>query len=137
MLAVLAAEMLPRFDLVMGLLGGLFTGPITFIMPPLLYRKYRKLLAQSRPHRCHVESLEAPRNHLSKFLKRHLFALDVNLEEDECTISESVVLSCIVVVGLCATVSATYFSVIGSLARTQEVPPCIVSVDLASFIVNK
>ncbi|KAL0266444.1 UNVERIFIED_CONTAM: hypothetical protein PYX00_008976 [Menopon gallinae] len=137
MLAVLAAEMLPRFDLVMGLLGGLFTGPITFIMPPLLYRKYRRLLAQSPVRQYYIESPGTTRNGFSRFLKRHFFTLDVNLDEGECTVSESVVLSCIVLVGLCATVSATYFSVVGSFVRTQQVPPCIVSVDLASFIVNK
>lgn len=48
MLIVLIGEMLPRFDLVMGLLGGLLTGPLTLMFPPLLYRKFRGMLAEER-----------------------------------------------------------------------------------------
>lgn len=33
------AEILPKFDLVMGIIGGTLTGPLIFILPPLLYRR--------------------------------------------------------------------------------------------------
>ncbi|CAH1369092.1 unnamed protein product [Tenebrio molitor] len=39
LLAVLIAESVPRFDLVMSLIGGTLTGPLVFILPPLFYLK--------------------------------------------------------------------------------------------------
>lgn len=41
--AVLIAELLPRFDVVMGIIGGTLTGPLIFILPPLFYQKMTKL----------------------------------------------------------------------------------------------
>lgn len=38
-LAILLAESVPRFDLVMSMIGGTLTGPIVFILPPLIYIK--------------------------------------------------------------------------------------------------
>lgn len=38
-LTVVIAELLPQFDLVMGIIGGTLTGPMIFILPPLFYRK--------------------------------------------------------------------------------------------------
>ncbi|XP_055313312.1 proton-coupled amino acid transporter 3 [Sitodiplosis mosellana] len=38
-LAVTIAELLPQFDLVMGIIGGTLTGPMIFILPPLFYNK--------------------------------------------------------------------------------------------------
>ncbi|XP_055618649.1 proton-coupled amino acid transporter 3 [Toxorhynchites rutilus septentrionalis] len=44
-LAVMIAELLPRFDVVMGTIGGTLTGPLIFILPPLLYQKMIKMEA--------------------------------------------------------------------------------------------
>ncbi|XP_058058636.1 uncharacterized protein LOC131209560 [Anopheles bellator] len=41
--AVLIAEILPRFDLVMGIIGGTLTGPLIFILPPLFYQRMLQL----------------------------------------------------------------------------------------------
>lgn len=38
-LAVIIAEVVPQFDLVMGIIGGTLTGPMIFILPPLFYRR--------------------------------------------------------------------------------------------------
>ncbi|CAD7083932.1 unnamed protein product [Hermetia illucens] len=40
---VLIGELLPRFDVIMGLIGGTLTGPLIFILPPLFYSKMSKL----------------------------------------------------------------------------------------------
>ncbi|XP_062554511.1 uncharacterized protein LOC134219696 [Armigeres subalbatus] len=42
-LAVLIAELVPRFDVVMGTIGGTLTGPLIFILPPLFYQKMTSL----------------------------------------------------------------------------------------------
>ncbi|XP_058812823.1 vesicular inhibitory amino acid transporter [Topomyia yanbarensis] len=44
-LAVLIAELLPRFDVVMGIIGGTLTGPLIFILPPLFHQKLTNLEA--------------------------------------------------------------------------------------------
>lgn len=43
MLAVTIGEAVPRFDLLMGLVGALLTGPLMFLLPPLFYVKIRSL----------------------------------------------------------------------------------------------
>lgn len=42
MFLVLLGEAVPRFDLIMGLIGGCLTGPLMFILPPILYYKLKK-----------------------------------------------------------------------------------------------
>lgn len=41
--AVVIGELVPRFDLVMGVIGGTLTGPLIFVLPPLFYSKIVKL----------------------------------------------------------------------------------------------
>lgn len=43
MAAVTIGEAVPRFDLLMGLIGALLTGPLMFLLPPLFYVKIRSL----------------------------------------------------------------------------------------------
>lgn len=43
MTAVIIGEAVPRFDLLMGLIGALLTGPLMFLFPPLFYVKIRSL----------------------------------------------------------------------------------------------
>lgn len=43
MVAVTIGEAVPRFDLLMGLIGALLTGPLMFLFPPLFYVKIRSL----------------------------------------------------------------------------------------------
>ncbi|PSN37493.1 hypothetical protein C0J52_23519 [Blattella germanica] len=45
---VVIGEFVPRFDLIMGLIGGALTGPLMFVFPPLLYIRYRYLQAQNQ-----------------------------------------------------------------------------------------
>lgn len=42
-LAVLLAELLPRFDIVMGVIGGTLTGPLIFILPPLFHTRMLRM----------------------------------------------------------------------------------------------
>lgn len=42
-LAIVIAESVPRFDLVMSLIGGTLIGPLVFILPPLFYIKMTHL----------------------------------------------------------------------------------------------
>lgn len=42
-MAVVLGEVLPRFDIVMGVIGGTLTGPLIFILPPLFHTRMLKL----------------------------------------------------------------------------------------------
>lgn len=42
-LAIVIAQSVPRFDLVMSMIGGTLTGPLVFILPPLFYVKILSL----------------------------------------------------------------------------------------------
>ncbi|XP_068157165.1 uncharacterized protein mah [Drosophila tropicalis] len=42
-LEVLMAEFVPSFDALMDVVGGTITGPLVFILPPLLYRRIRQM----------------------------------------------------------------------------------------------
>ncbi|KAK1128801.1 hypothetical protein K0M31_019949 [Melipona bicolor] len=46
-LGVAVGESVPRFDIVMALIGGSLTGPLVFILPPLIYSKAVTLKARS------------------------------------------------------------------------------------------
>ncbi|XP_015119714.1 amino acid transporter AVT1C [Diachasma alloeum] len=47
-LGVAVGESVPRFDIVMSLIGGSLTGPLVFVLPPIMYARARALKAQSR-----------------------------------------------------------------------------------------
>lgn len=164
MLLVLIGEMLPRFDLVMGLLGGLLTGPLTLMFPPLLYRKFRNMLAQQKnqkenerlmqtteetcllipvtqekggqPNPFWVFNKSKRRLNFQQFLKKHFFSLEINLDEGELSVLESFIVFGIFGLGIAATVTATYYSLRGAVWSTQFLPPCIFDVKAASNIIN-
>ncbi|XP_003399783.3 amino acid transporter AVT1B [Bombus terrestris] len=46
-LGVAVGESVPRFDIVMALIGGSLTGPLVFVLPPLVYSKAISLKAKS------------------------------------------------------------------------------------------
>lgn len=53
-LAVFLGELLPRFDIVMGLIGGTLTGPLIFILPPLFYTKILRLEQEYDERECRL-----------------------------------------------------------------------------------
>ncbi|XP_014209209.1 proton-coupled amino acid transporter 3 [Copidosoma floridanum] len=51
-LAVAVGESVPRFDIVMSLIGGTLTGPLVFILPPLMYARAKaRLRVTDNPRR--------------------------------------------------------------------------------------
>lgn len=46
-LSVILSEIVPRFDLIMGLVGGSMMGPLMFILPPLFYARLRAMEPQT------------------------------------------------------------------------------------------
>lgn len=46
---VALAESVPRFDIVMALIGGSLTGPLIFVLPPLMYARARAMITMNPP----------------------------------------------------------------------------------------
>ncbi|KOB71531.1 Vesicular inhibitory amino acid transporter [Operophtera brumata] len=103
----LSSASVPRFDLVMGLVGSTLTGPLMFIFPPIFFLKLCYLKSQMK------------------------FYGDT---DDDYNIKwYDVVLSLIVItMGVAATVVATYSSWANSINYATYSPPCLVNATLAA-----
>ncbi|KRT85562.1 Amino acid transporter, partial [Oryctes borbonicus] len=59
--AIVSAECVPEFDLVMSVIGGTLTGPLVFIFPPLIYLKLLSMEgAWSKEHAIKLNIVEHP-----------------------------------------------------------------------------
>lgn len=139
-MAVVIAELVPQFDLVMGIIGGTLTGPLIFILPPLFYRRLIQLekehdnrakrdddvsqlmVAQSY-ERLKDGNLLVKRDYgtfirqTGKFVRRQRWLL--------CFGSESCICIAVIVFGLIATVTSTYFNLMTAATTGDFRSPCI------------
>lgn len=145
-LAVLIGELVPRFDLVMGVIGGTLTGPLIFILPPLFYSKIVRLESDfdreiMRVHRNRTtlddDSEDNMASSYGTFPSRpQRFGKSMNI--GICTrFKEALLRSCsflysdvtlafsVIVFGLAATVASTYFSAIHVTTLTEFWSPCL------------
>lgn len=146
--AVLLGELVPQFDLVMGIIGGTLTGPLMFVLPPLLYTKILKM----------EQSYD---NDLMKRIIARTSALDDDSEEDFtlrrrygtfkaqkmivpkkcCTklwtticrlfhllYSDYVLSFAVIIFGVLATIASTYFNLFNVSSLAQFWSPCIYNI---------
>ncbi|KAK6620579.1 hypothetical protein RUM43_010871 [Polyplax serrata] len=163
-LVVVFAEILPRFDLVMGIIGGVLTGPITLIFPPLLHLQFRRLLHEEKMRsrngdkdKTEVQKeepdltirIESQRQMLGNpaspknpenftFDLRFVGLPKVNfgLNDEQISLTEFAVSFLVVGIGIIQTAMATYYGATAAVKSTKFLPPCIVSVEGASRITN-
>ncbi|KAJ0171408.1 hypothetical protein K1T71_012958 [Dendrolimus kikuchii] len=163
-IALFLAESVPRFDLVMGLVGSTLTGPLMFILPPLLFLKlcYIKsnldidstYLDNKNTKRKFIEKREQngvengrQNRHVSKLTaafqtKYKTFMDNYNLErkEHEYTMQWYDILIALIVMtmGIAATIVATFSSWSNSIEYAEYSPPCLVNATFAarSFLQN-
>lgn len=145
-LAVLIGELVPRFDLVMGVIGGTLTGPLIFILPPLFYSKIVRLEAHFdreilRVHRNRTtldDDSEDNAASYGTFSSRSAQPLEKSTKTGLCSkIRQAVVQVCnllysdvtlafsVIVFGLAATVASTYFSARHVTTLTEFWSPCL------------
>ncbi|XP_059611713.1 proton-coupled amino acid transporter 3 [Phlebotomus argentipes] len=136
-LAVIIGELLPRFDMVMGLIGGTLTGPLIFILPPLFFtrilhledvfdRKMDQLDDDGSNFEKKVSSYgtityspaSAKTQHLSR--KWRSVRKYCEILHSDCLISILVISF-----GLIATFATTYFNVAETLSIISFSSPCI------------
>ena len=135
-LSVLVGESVPRFDLVMGLIGGSLTGPLMFILPPLFYLRLRKRTYLK--HRLAWESRSGDHVvRVPRLLRRwaDVLSFDVPADSGPPSCWDGVLTTAIIVLGVTATIATTYFSIRDTLRYATFTPPCIANLTLASRLI--
>lgn len=159
-LAVFLGESVPRFDLVMGLVGSTLTGPLMFIFPPLFFLKlcYLKSInikqefSMSYKPKTSVSERERLQDgvDLSKLplvsteSLPHKYQTFGSYEEiyrsyvDEYNVKwyDVLLASLVMLLGMTATVVATYSSWSDAISSATFSPPCLLNATAAarSFI---
>lgn len=136
--AVIIGEIVPKFDLVMGVIGGTLTGPLIFILPPLFYTKITKMervhdekIARRRLDRVILDDDSEDDVLINKTgygtFTAAGFAKEKSVWQTFGTFLQSdVVLSVAVITfGLAATLASTYFNIFNVSNIDDFWSPCI------------
>lgn len=152
-LGVLIAEILPKFDVVMGIIGGTLTGPLIFILPPLFYRRicHMELQFDERKRNGSVDDLMMGNedgdadeinlnsmngasslygtftNELSTFTRS-----TTNLLTEQ--LIDSTLCACVVAFGVIATFASTYFNFVHVSNFSDFWSPCIYNITTLNYI---
>ncbi|BES92977.1 Vesicular inhibitory amino acid transporter [Nesidiocoris tenuis] len=189
---VAVGEVVPRFDLIMSLIGAVLMGQLMFLVPPVVYVKLRKMqmdfslssqpspapprrffgygtvglalrpedsalleyhgradVADSHPRLPSGDGTRSPsrrrmspglppvsRPHTTLDSISDLFRLDAWADRPiPLTVCEKSSCFLLVLSGLVATATSTYFAVLGTLEYANFAPPCIINVTLASRLI--
>lgn len=146
-LAVTIAELLPQFDLVMGIIGGTLTGPMIFILPPLFYRRLIRMERDfdDRNERQTYNSIVATNSDDDIFSGRNkqfqsdsygTFAKQPKLFETRanwlfCLCNDSLICISVIIFGLIVTFTSTYFNVVTISNFDDFRSPCIQNISLS------
>ncbi|CAB3229563.1 unnamed protein product [Arctia plantaginis] len=148
LLAVLLAEAVPRFDLVMGLVGSTLTGPLMFVCPPLFFLRLCYMKSQMRSDikgnrvrtndatHTSTNAIDLPKNPLISLTQHTTYNTFENATEivDEYGIKwYDVALALVVmIIGMLATLLATYSSWSDSIEYASFSPPCLMNASEAA-----
>lgn len=136
-LAILLAESVPRFDLVMSIIGGSLTGPIVFVLPPMLYVK---MLSLKREHEKRVKMEAIINIELTSDSETLLSEITPNVGYADsakfCFVKQCI--SCVkssrtqrilcfltATFGICSLILTTYVNVINTVQYANFSQPCI------------
>ncbi|KAM3961434.1 uncharacterized protein ACR2FA_004548 [Aphomia sociella] len=146
--AVFLGESVPRFDLVMGLVGSTLTGPLMFVLPPLFFLKLCYMKTKIVISNIQNGGSNATQNGgLSNFqliidyhTKYDTFNNYAKIGDDsdeyEVKWYDVLLASMVMLMGITATIVATYSSWSNSINYATFSPPCLVNATIAarSFI---
>lgn len=152
---VLLGEAVPRFDLIMGLIGGCLTGPLMFILPPILYYKLKQK-QELLPPQYLVRKFNLKNNLHNLFLKSPLVTETSNLlrrdiyfqnlieweypkrhyDEGALSCRQLFVCAAVIAIGITATILATYFSVRNTFLYAELTPSCLMNFTAASQLID-
>lgn len=148
-IAVFIAEIVPKFDLVMGVIGGSLTGPLIFILPPLFYRKissmehsFHRLRENSKGDdimmgKYEEETLDDSGSRslygtFSDSLTSLVRSARYSFFNSERNWMDSILSVCVISFGLIATLASTYFNARNAAVWTDSWSPCISNISFAS-----
>lgn len=145
-LAVVLAEAVPRFDLVMGLVGSTLTGPLMFVCPPLFFLRLCYMKSQMRSdikgnrvrtnEATHTNAIDLPKNpliSLSQQTTYKTFESTIDIVDEYGIKWYDVVLALVVMIlGVMATLLATYSSWSDSIEYASFSPPCLMNASEAA-----
>lgn len=144
-LAVLLGEFIPKFDLVMGVIGGTLTGPLIFILPPLFYTKMLHLERKHDKRSLNRELSETNLNETDLLLKTTNYgtlqspkheprvqAMETYLHKGWRILNSECLLSVIVITfGVVATLTSTFSNILDIKSLNQFWSPCIQNISLS------
>lgn len=141
--AILLAESVPRFDLVMSIIGGTLTGPLVFILPPLFFLKLLHIQKNttSKEEIKHVRFDEMEENEAFEEINREKICerytgRNLNLFYGSSTNIEVCFCVSIILTGICFTFATTYINVLNTIRFASFSQPCILNVTSATLFVT-
>ncbi|XP_049879990.1 probable sodium-coupled neutral amino acid transporter 6 [Pectinophora gossypiella] len=151
-LAVFLGESVPRFDLVMGLVGSTLTGPLMFIFPPLFFLRLCYMKSNMIKHNLKIENgangiqnghrngdssplnWRSVRNTYSTFSNDFIDNYVEKGPIDQYSIKWYDVMLAVIVMlmGVAATIVATYSSWSDTITSATFTPPCLSNMTAAA-----
>lgn len=143
-LAVLLGEFIPKFDLIMGIIGGTLTGPLIFILPPLFYTKMLQIEHETERNLIRNEMSTHDLSDTELLLKTTNYGTHriLTQKNDDHIVSytqkfwkilkSECMLSVIVIIfGICATLTSTLMNILDIKSLNQFWSPCIQNISLS------
>lgn len=151
-LAVTIAELLPQFDMVMGIIGGTLSGPLIFILPPLFYRRLIQMERDfdERNEQETLNSLNVTSSGDDNLLSNNNTDNDQRRRIDSygtfakppkpsiirakwlnCLNNDSIICISVVVFGLIVTITSTYFNLMTVSTVDDFGSPCIQNISFS------
>lgn len=127
---MLLGEIVPRFDLVMSMIGSTLTGPLMFILPPLFYGKLLKLKKQTYVQDSHdIISCYDDSHYLKKNSLKYDNHLVIPFEKIDILLA-----FLIICFGIVITFVATFYNWMNVIQYAQFKPSCLINATTNFFM---
>lgn len=150
-LAVLLGELIPKFDLVMGVIGGTLTGPLIFILPPLFYTKMLQLERRHDKRMLENATSETDLNDTDLLLKTSTYGTmptpSYEFRDSRVKLvmrrvraimhSECFLAVTVIIFGIAATSTSTFYNILDIKSLDQFWSPCIQNISLSYQLIPK
>lgn len=139
---------IPILYVIIGVIGGTLTGPLIFILPPLFYTRMRQLekKAQKQHYEEQYELMMSDTELLirnsSNYGTIEYPELDTNKKQQQQlpiskTSIERIIAAFVIIFGLAATLTSTYYNIVDIKGLNEFWSPCIQNISLSKFLLPK
>lgn len=130
LIAVILAECVPQFDLVMSLIGGTLTGPLVFIFPPLIYVKLLMLDRKDNVMKLNIVQHPAIVTNEDDNFGKSTLNKSAIIEKGSYAMLEIIICFFVISMGVVGTFVTTYVNVVDSSMFSTFATPCIYNISL-------